>query len=559
MDNLIYFSIWFGSIFLSAQLLVLCTLHKPLSSTERNRAKTCIFFKSSFSSLGRFHRHSFVSCLGVESKYLSHVFIYSQSFSPSASFSRRSRWKWLDWLTAFYLPAHDGPNQVGTITLELPFPEPYSTYTLSSQMRLLKPSNEPALKLTNSLITIFYPTDSLPKRFQSSSRLKWITLAQINGYLRFINLKSWKRWLALPFGLISLLLTKLPTQAAPSIALQSESGRIERRRLLLFCHGLTGSRTCYSQLCGQLAARGYVVAALEHRDGSAAHSLANINSGTNKLVVQVPYINMTDLTQETRPEDDFSARAYQLELRTIELLGASKLLAKFADPNGWSTIRDANLRTRGSAGWSGDDGSKWDQQEWVRFASAVDWKHDVIVGGHSFGAATALASARHPDRPAHWSKLLLYDPWLEPIPYWPNSAPKLKAQSDIKLPCLVINSPGFTDWKDHFQYLFEIINKGDPTSWLVTLGGISHTSFSDLPVIAETLFRFFKVTKLDSQQAIDLITQATIQFDESDGQEINVIELCGSRMGDRNRKEVRFAQAIPAGQFFVHIKPGTKG
>jgi platelet-activating factor acetylhydrolase len=38
--------------------------------------------------------------------------------------------------------------------------------------------------------------------------------------------------------------------------------------LVLFSHGLAGTRTTYSVLCAHLAAQGRVVLALEHRDGS---------------------------------------------------------------------------------------------------------------------------------------------------------------------------------------------------------------------------------------------------------------------------------------------------
>lgn len=35
--------------------------------------------------------------------------------------------------------------------------------------------------------------------------------------------------------------------------------------LLLFSHGLFGTRTCYSTICTHLASHGYIVAAIEHR------------------------------------------------------------------------------------------------------------------------------------------------------------------------------------------------------------------------------------------------------------------------------------------------------
>jgi platelet-activating factor acetylhydrolase len=46
--------------------------------------------------------------------------------------------------------------------------------------------------------------------------------------------------------------------------------------LIMFSHGLGGSRTAYNGVCGEFTSYGFVVCAMEHRDGSGARTLVNI-------------------------------------------------------------------------------------------------------------------------------------------------------------------------------------------------------------------------------------------------------------------------------------------
>jgi len=53
--------------------------------------------------------------------------------------------------------------------------------------------------------------------------------------------------------------------------------------LLIFSHGLGGTWTAYSTLCGEFASYGFVVIAVEHRDGSGPRTYINLPKGDEQL------------------------------------------------------------------------------------------------------------------------------------------------------------------------------------------------------------------------------------------------------------------------------------
>jgi platelet-activating factor acetylhydrolase len=63
--------------------------------------------------------------------------------------------------------------------------------------------------------------------------------------------------------------------------------------LVVFSHGLSGTRNTYSQMCQRLVSEGYVVLAVEHADGSGPCVIRDGKSWTfTKLdeTVYVPFV-----------------------------------------------------------------------------------------------------------------------------------------------------------------------------------------------------------------------------------------------------------------------------
>jgi hypothetical protein len=67
-------------------------------------------------------------------------------------------------------------------------------------------------------------------------------------------------------------------------------------------------------------------------------------------------------------------------------------------------------------------------------------------------------------------RCIALDPWLEPLPL-----PSASTESSPNMPpMLVINSPGFTVWADHFERLRDMVQRMD--GWLMTLIGSNRAS-----------------------------------------------------------------------------------
>lgn len=426
----------------------------------------------------------------------------------AASAEKRGRLSWSDLFT-FYLPRYDGKYRVGTWTVEVPTPShitaPDSPYRLKSN------PSAPAWKLATVLMTLYYPVSPSAPPPPTSTRPPWAGAPlgdSAKVFAHFLHLGLVAR--SVFFAIITLGARRIRLPAfggAPYAVPSSSSGDQEKRKLVVFSHGLAGNRYGYSQFCGSLASRGYVVAAIEHRDGSAPYSFINPTSPSEGDGRSVSIINFDDIDDKTRPDDDpMISRAIQLDFRTTELFAALDVLKSLKDPDEMVKLKDANLRAKKGAGggWNGDARVDWTDDQWRELARSVSWDEDVTLSGHSFGAATAVRPFPSPSlsvtdrpsqlralmledgkRPAYISRSIVLDPWTEPLVrlhrHESNHSPSLPPT----LPILCINSPTFTAWKDVYQAEVDFVSTSK-RSWMATLAGIGHTCFSDFPVVFPT-------------------------------------------------------------------------
>lgn len=76
-----------------------------------------------------------------------------------------------------------------------------------------------------------------------------------------------------------MLIMQMPVYPDRPVAAPTQG---KKYPLIIFSHGLAGTRNTYSQYCSALASQGYVVLAVEHRDGSAPAVTIDLGSDTTE-------------------------------------------------------------------------------------------------------------------------------------------------------------------------------------------------------------------------------------------------------------------------------------
>lgn len=140
---------------------------------------------------------------------------------------------------------------------------------------------------------------------------------------------------------------------------------------IVFSHGLTGARHCYSTYAREMASNGYLVFLMDHHDGSCCYT----QDHEGKVIPfdsSVPFFNYKDMHDK-------------VVLRENEI----KSLVDYISKENFVTS-ELNF-------------------EEGKAKIALD---QLVVAGHSFGGATALRFANNDERAR---ACLTFDPWLAPL------------------------------------------------------------------------------------------------------------------------------------------------
>ncbi len=451
------------------------------------------------------------------------------------------------------LPRYTGPCPVGFLEIELPARQP-------RHFSHIRRNHEPALKLDTVLFAIFYPCDvgagaSTDASTQAPplSRALWLPsprLETCKGYAKFLNISH------LPvtaYFALTTMFTKLPAYrnakllSRPVRTAESETGQTNETGedekpkfpVIIFSHGLGGSRTMHSAVCGELASFGFAVVAMEHRDGSSARTYVNKMTKSPDLDSQqidrthkasdseekeaskqrqrkekaktnpyymVDYLFPKDNAQDTHPHNargvDKELRGSQIEMRLAEIEEAYYVLGLINGGQG-DQVRLQNLRKRGNVGScsAGLNGINWEDWEGRRFLD------NVTLMGHSFGGATTVRALR----------LQQYS-WIRQgiiLDLWGPATPESTEQERLQKPALSVGSEAFMHWRANQGRVEEICREARTAgtlAWMTTIRGSTHLSQTDFAVLYPNWVSLLMKTIVNPQRAVYLTVHSALEF-----------------------------------------------
>jgi platelet-activating factor acetylhydrolase len=452
-------------------------------------------------------------------------------------------------ILAHQLPEYTGPRAVGAIDVEVPVTNPRLVHDAR-----LRGTGEMAFQLDTVLFTLYYPAaaaadddddddDGRSSKKQASTRHRyhpWIpkpTSITAEGYLNFGHANNFvTRWLLT--RLLDLVAGRVRIPAAVDVPLfqtpretardestireqkldaeqlvlesssssSSSSGIKTIYPVLIMTHGMASSRTDYTHYCGELASRGYVVAAIEHRDGSSpgshvmrkGHPLKNILSFSLRDVVVGKGEGQGG--EDTKLDMDGFQQA-QLAYRQAEIEATVETLQAINAGRG-AEIYATNSRSEG--------------QHLHSWAGSLD-TDAMMLAGHSYGATGALAALKSggggdgPSSSLPFKGAIILDPGKHSGPL----------NTDIDVPILVTHSNSWSAThsifygRPHFSTVRELVqgvlDRGKP-SWFMTSLGTSHPSVTDAPLIEPWLLAWATGARIDAHEGLRQYVHASEDF-----------------------------------------------
>ncbi|KAI8625798.1 PAF acetylhydrolase [Xylariaceae sp. FL1651] len=396
------------------------------------------------------------------------------------------------------LPMYSGPYPVGSIDIESPVVPGRVVDTAR-----FKGSSENAFELQTVLFTLYYPAAYGKSRQPKHHWISKPVSVTAKGYAKFAHISNFLTN-ALFTGAIRALvggiripakvdmpLAKLapPVSSHPDARQDQELEKVveveaKGHPIIVFSHGMASSRTDYTHYAGELASRGFIVAMLEHRDGSCPGSVI-MRHGVRDETRLTFKLSEVESAEGKDVEVDNFKRA-QLNFREAEIEETVRVLRQINSGQGNEVFRQ-NPRKEGSmlADWTG-----------------LLNTDEMIVAGHSYGATGALQALKGgPTEKRPFVGAIILDPGKQ----------SGRLNDDVSVPLMVVHSNSWSSkfsvfyGRAHFDVVRSIVednNKRGNPSWFITSLGTSHPSVTDAPILEPTLLSWTTGAKIDVYEGL---------------------------------------------------------
>ncbi|GAP91039.1 putative 1-alkyl-2-acetylglycerophosphocholine esterase [Rosellinia necatrix] len=393
---------------------------------------------------------------------------------------------------------YSGPYPVGSIDIE----SPVSPARLVDTARF-KGSHKNAFDLQTVLFTLYYPAAHGKSGYEKHLWVPRPISVTAKGYAKFAHISNFLTNAAftgalrivvggvrIPAKVDSPLAELAPPVASHPDTRQSQElekvASIEKHGypIVVFSHGMASSRTDYTHYAGELASRGFIVAMLEHRDGSCPGSIITRHGEPDEIKLAFRRSEVESTGGQELGAEDFN-RA-QLNFREAEIEETVRVLRQINNGKG-GDIFAQNSRKEGREldGWTGRLNV-----------------NEVIMAGHSFGATGALQTLKGgPTKTRPFIGAIILDPGKQ----------SGRLNHDVSVPLLVVHSNSWSSkysifyGREHFDVVRSLVkenNKRGNPSWFMTSLGTSHPSVTDAPILEPTLLSWTTGAKINVYEGL---------------------------------------------------------
>lgn len=270
--------------------------------------------------------------------------------------------------------------------------------------------------------------------------------------------------------ILNVLFGSMKTPASWNSPVRTE----EKYPLIVLSHGLGAFRTIYSAIGNELASHGFIVATVEHRDGSASATYYF----KDQSAAEIGNKSWLYLRALRKGEEQAPLRSAQVQQRAKECSEAlNVVLSAFPVKN----VLDLDF----------------DMQQ---LKDSID-RDKIAVIGHSFGGATVI-QALHDDQRFRCGIAL--DAWMLPMDE--------KVYSRFSQPLFFINSEGF-QYPDNIIKMKKCFLPGKERK-MITIRGSVHQNFADFTFATGKVTGHLFTLKgaIDSNVALNLTSKASLAF-----------------------------------------------